>query len=61
MAERYGMLPTEILSKATTYDLHIFNNCNAIKVREQKKARGENITDTYNQQELENIYREFKG
>lgn len=61
MAERYSMLPTEVFAKATTFDLHIFNNSNAIKMREEKKGRGENITDTYDQQELVNMYNKFKG
>ena len=40
MAEKYGMLPSELLEKATTHDLMIYNNANMIKLREDKKSRG---------------------
>ncbi len=56
MAEKYGMLPSEILSRATTLDMLIFNTSNIIMLREQKKSRGENINDTYDPQELEELY-----
>lgn len=54
------MLPSQILEKATTHDLQIFSIANNIKEREIKKARGENITDTYNKHELEEMYQNFK-
>tara|TARA_R100001086_G_scaffold96385_2_gene47928 strand:+ start:1751 stop:1957 length:207 start_codon:yes stop_codon:yes gene_type:complete len=60
MAERYSILPTEVFDKATTFDLHIFNNSNAIKNREHKKAQGDNITDTYSPEQLEDMYSKFK-
>ena len=47
MAEKYGMLPTDILEKATTMDLLIFNTATMVQLREQKKSRGEDINDTY--------------
>ena len=34
MAIAYGMLPSELLAKATTQDLMIYNNANMIKYRE---------------------------
>lgn len=61
MAEKYGMLPSELLEKATTHDLMIYNNANMIKLREDKKSRGENITDTYSQEELQAIWNKAKG
>lgn len=56
MAEKYGMLPSEILSKATTLDMLIFNTSNIIMLREQRKSRGEDINDTYDPKELEELY-----
>jgi len=61
MAERYSMLPTEILGRATTQDMFIYINASLIKTREDKKARGESIADTYNQTELDDMYAKFKN
>jgi len=61
MAERYSMLPTDILSKATTQDLFIYNNANTIKIREHRKEKGESVADTYSQNELDSIYKDFKN
>lgn len=61
MAERYGMLPTQILAKATTQDLFLFINASLIKTREDRKARGESIADTYSQNELDDIWDKFKN
>ena len=61
MAERYGMLPTEIFERATTHDLMIFFNANMIKYRNEKKSRGESIADTYNQSQIDEMYSNFKN
>ena len=60
MAQAYGMLPSEVLDKATTQDLMIYNNANMIKYREDKKSKGESISDTYSQSELEAIWNKTK-
>lgn len=60
MAEKYSMLPTEVLSRATTLDLFIYNVTNIIKAREHAKKHGENITHTYQKEELEDMYKQFK-
>jgi hypothetical protein len=61
MAEKYGMLPSEVLEKATTHDLMIYNNANMIALRDQKKAKGESISDTISQTELNQIWENTKG
>jgi len=61
MAQAYGMLPSEILEKATTQDLMIYNNANMIKYREDKKSRGESISDTFSQSQLDDIWNKTKG
>jgi hypothetical protein len=61
MAEKYGMLPSELLGKATTQDLMIYNNVNMIKIREEKKANGEDITDTFREEDLNAIWEKVKG
>lgn len=60
MAERYGYLPTEILTRGTTVDLEIFNIAAMLRIRQQKQSKGESIQDTYSQEELLAIYQEAK-
>ena len=40
MAERYSMLPSEVLERATTQDLHIFDVALTYKEYMQKKQTG---------------------
>ena len=64
MAEKYSMLPSQILDKATTVDLMIHVNASVLKLREQRKSRGENITDTFSQHEISerwNQWNQAKG
>ena len=60
MAQKYGILPTEILQKATTHDFMIFYNANLIKYRDDKISRGESIADTYSQSDLNKMYYDFR-
>ena len=61
MAEKYSLLPSEVLEKATTHDLMIYNNANMIKLREHKQSKGEDITNTFNQEDLNNMWEKVKG
>jgi hypothetical protein len=61
MAEKYGMLPTEILSRGSTMDLFVFNTATMAKVRAQKKQAGESIADTYSQEEIMDKWKRVKG
>jgi hypothetical protein len=61
MAERYGYLPSEILTKGTTVDLEIFNIASILRLRQQKQSRGESLEGTYSQTELQDIYNKAKG
>jgi len=61
MAEKYGMLPSEVLEKATTHDLMIYNNANMIALRDYKKQKGEDITDTFRQEDLNKMWENVKG
>lgn len=61
MAERYGLLPSDVLGRATTMDLQIFYNASLLKERAIKKHRGESIADTYSQEELEEMWAIRKG
>ena len=61
MAIAYGMLPTELLEKATTQDLMIYNNANMIKYREDKISKGESISDTFSQAQIDEMWEKRKG
>jgi hypothetical protein len=60
MAHRYSMLPTDVLQKATTVDFQIYYNAHLIRIREEKKSRGESIADTFSQSEVDKMYSDFK-
>jgi len=61
MAEKYSMLPTQILSTATTVDLSIHVNASVLRMREQKKQRGDDLSDTYSQEEIISKWNKVKG
>ena len=61
MAERYSMLPSEILGKATTQDLSIFYNASVLRMREQKKQSGQSIADTYSESDILEKWNKVKG
>lgn len=61
MAAKYGLLPTELLERATTLDLQFHYSAEIIKHREEKKRRGESVADTYTKHEVEDMYAQFKG
>ncbi len=61
MAEKYGMLPTEILSRGSTMDLVVFNTATMAKIRAQKKHAGESIVDTFTQDEIMESWSKVKG
>ena len=52
MAEKYHCLPSEILEKGSTLDIQIHVHSMTHQDRMRKKANGEEITDTYSQEEL---------
>jgi len=61
MAEKYGLLPSEVLQRATTTDLAISHHASILKMREQKKQRGESISDTYTEAEILQRWNKTKG
>lgn len=61
MAERYGMLPTQVLEQASTFDLQIFYNSALIRDRATKQRKGENVADTYTQEQINEMYRQRTG
>ncbi len=62
LGERYGYLPSEVLSKASTMDLQIFDVAVAYKNREMKKQSGQHdIADDYTPQQLQEIMDKTRG
>ena len=60
MAAKYGMLPTEILAKGSTQDLQFHIHAETLRDRETKKARGEDISDTFTQAEISEVYKRWR-
>ncbi len=60
MAEKYHCLPSEILEKGSTLDIQIHMHSVNYRDREMKKRNGEDITNTYNEEELVSLYNRGK-
>lgn len=64
MAERYGLLPSEIVERATTFDLFVCDTAIGYRNYLQDKANGKasvyNPQD-YSQDDLLNILKETRG
>ena len=50
MSQRYGVLPSELLERATTFDLHVCNS--AIKYQQVKQNEAEGKFDHYSEEQL---------
>jgi hypothetical protein len=59
MAERYGMLPSQVVMNATTYDLMISDVLATFDKYEESKAKGKGVADpkvfNFTQDELQNM------
>jgi len=63
MAERYGMLPSDVLHKGNTMDLLIFDASMSYRQHIQAKANGEPAvkTDDFTQDELKEMMEKRRG
>ena len=62
MAQRYGKLPSEILSTATTTDLRIMDIADSfIQHKKAIAESGQPPTPSYTQEQLTTIMRQAKG
>lgn len=63
MAERYGLLPSEVAKRATTYDIMITDVLASYTHYEQQKASGKVDPTTYGftQDDLANIMEKAHG
>jgi|TARA_R110000744_G_scaffold9768_1_gene31111 hypothetical protein len=60
MSTKYGLLPSELLARASTMDLQVHYAVQLITTRAERIARGESINDTYSTKELESMHAKFK-
>ena len=62
LGERYGYLPSEVLSRATTMDLTIFDVAVAYKTKQARKESGNyDMNDEYTEKELKDIMEKTRG
>ena len=62
MAERYSVLPSDVLSKGNTLDLLIFDASNSYRKYQQDKASGKPLkTEDFSQEELKSILEEARN
>ena len=59
MASRYGLLPGEIMSRASTFDLFVYDTAVSYTQYAQDKAQGK--APAYKQEDLLDILKESKG
>lgn len=60
MAETYGCLPSELLSKGDTFDMMVFDVAQTVREYKNKEKSG-STQDLYDQRELENYFRSVRG
>jgi hypothetical protein len=60
LADRYKMLPHQILDQANTFDLYIMDAALTYYNYQQKKSSG-NVQDIYDTEDLEMIMKKAKG
>ena len=65
LGERYGLLPSEVLARGSTFDLRTYDIALTHKVNAAKKQNGhqtmKDMTDQYDQQELQQLMDTTRG
>jgi hypothetical protein len=64
MAERYGLLPSEIIARGNTFDVFVADTAIGYRNYLQDKANGKKVTyrpEDYSQDDLMNILKETRG
>lgn len=59
MAETYGVLPSEFLDRADTFDMMVFDVAHT--VREHNNADPKKKTELYDQKDLESYFKKIRG
>jgi len=58
LGERYGLLPSEVLKRATTLDIMVLDV--SLSFEKYRSDRAQGITPEYRQEDLKNILSTFK-
>ena len=61
MAKTYGLLPSEVLARATTYDLMITDVVNSWEKHQMDKSRKTVDAESYSQDELKQMMEKSRG
>tara|TARA_R110002012_G_scaffold316600_1_gene531750 strand:+ start:379 stop:588 length:210 start_codon:yes stop_codon:yes gene_type:complete len=62
LGERYGLLPSEVLGKANTFDLNVYDITTKYHNKQQRKQAGTyDINEEYTQEELQSIMDKARG
>lgn len=59
MAERYGMLPSQVMNHGSTFDLYVMDAALSYNNYHQKKAHGE-VAESYSVDELQEMMKGVK-
>lgn len=65
MAERYGLLPSEVLARATTHDIYVYDVALSYQEHVRKQYKQKNAVQSPQPQQgsanLEELYREYRN
>lgn len=59
LAQRYGLLPSEVLNKATTFDLEILDITRSFEIMKTNKSHG--VTPAINQDVMLKALKKVRG
>ena len=60
LGERYGKLPSEVLDKASTFDLQVYDIAVSYRNWLEKKATSKDPKDMYDPNDLDKMMKDFK-
>ena len=60
MAERYKMLPSELMNRATTFDIYIMDAALSYHEHRRKLSEGK-VAETYSTEELQQIMQKARS
>lgn len=60
MASRYGLLPSEVLARATTFDLQVVDIAQSYRTYQYKKKSGQLEAPNVNPNKLQELLEQFR-
>jgi ABC-type proline/glycine betaine transport system ATPase subunit len=63
LAQKYGLLPTQVIREATTYDLHVHIIAESYRDRQRAKASGNSkaLAESYSQNEINEVWSSWQN